>query len=146
MSEIEKKITITLTAGDVCENHVHMQQLGKLVEKGKGFNKEDLEKIKEFSENKSIKCELIDLTKLIENIKNKKDNSKLVCEKAYILVLRDAINKLFKDINVKDLFKELNKLKCGTLHCLIQKELIKKLEKKELFKIKELDIIYVLVK
>ena len=37
MSEIEKKITITLTAGDVCENHVHMQQLGKLVEKGKGI-------------------------------------------------------------------------------------------------------------
>ena len=32
-----QKVTITLTAGDVAENHVGMQQIGKKVAKGKGF-------------------------------------------------------------------------------------------------------------
>ena len=35
------KITYTLTAGDVSENHKDMQQIGKMVPKGQGFNLKD---------------------------------------------------------------------------------------------------------
>lgn len=40
---MDKKSIITLTFGDVAENHVNMQQIGKKVEEGKWFNCSELE-------------------------------------------------------------------------------------------------------
>ena len=59
-----KKVTITLTAGDVAENHVGMQQIGKKVPKGKGFTVKDFKNIIKKCKQKDIKTELINLNKL----------------------------------------------------------------------------------
>ena len=37
---------ITLTFGDMAENHVGMEQIGKMVDKDQGFNIDDLNIIK----------------------------------------------------------------------------------------------------
>ena len=34
---------ISLTFGDMCENHVGMEKIGKMVRAGEGFDREDLE-------------------------------------------------------------------------------------------------------
>ena len=57
----QPKITFTMTAGDVSENHVHMQQIGELVAKGQGFNLDDLKQTIKFCDEKGIKSELYNL-------------------------------------------------------------------------------------
>lgn len=42
---------ITITMGDVAENHVCMEQLGTQVEVGKGFNLKDLKEMKKIKRN-----------------------------------------------------------------------------------------------
>jgi hypothetical protein len=41
------KKVITLTFGDMAENHVGMEQIGKMVDEGQGFNVKDLEMIRD---------------------------------------------------------------------------------------------------
>jgi len=91
------KELITLTFGDMAENHVGMEQIGKMVDKGEGFQIEDLEYIKARMEALGSNCELI----------------KLVAEydvpPAHVLVIRKGVDSLLSKVGDKtqiDVFKE----------------------------------------
>jgi hypothetical protein len=84
------KQTITITFGDVAENHKGMQKIGKLAESG--FTCEELKKFKICVEKVGKKCELINLTKLLPKDENED------YPKACILIIRNGIN-LFVDLN-----------------------------------------------
>jgi len=88
MSEV-----ITLTFGDMAENHVGMEQIGKLVGKGQGFQLQDLIEIKTNMENKGCECELINLSR-----------------DAYVLVMRNGVDKLLLESNKEQLFEEQKSL------------------------------------
>jgi hypothetical protein len=71
--------TVAITFGDVGENHVGMQKVGKLAENG--FKKADLLKAKEFFEGKGGVCELVDLGR---------------DENAVVLIVRKGVNCLLE--------------------------------------------------
>lgn len=100
---------ITLTFGDMAENHVGMEQLGKMVKEGEGFNFLDLQKIKNKFDLMGTKTELYDLAELSEN----KDIENIV-KNAYLLVIRNGANVIFKDLGLKydkdDWFREQSSL------------------------------------
>lgn len=79
---------ITLTFGDMAENHVGMEQLGEMVDIGQGFNKEDFLKIKKKMEEMGAKVELINVSREA-GIDGGQD--------AYLLVVRNALNILTGD-------------------------------------------------
>jgi hypothetical protein len=85
----EKKI-ITLTFGDMAENHKGMQQIGQLVKQGNGFNLKDLHIMKNLIEEKKYKCELVSLS-----IKSEMPD-------AYILIIRDGVNMLLNNKYTKE--------------------------------------------
>ena len=72
---------VTITFGDQAENHAGMEKLGMLVEKGEGFNLEDLKYIKQRMEEIGSRCELIKLELL------DKDEIVDVGEDGYILII-----------------------------------------------------------
>jgi hypothetical protein len=87
---------ITLTFGDCAENHVGMQKIGKICDTG--FNFEDLTMFKEKMEGLECDCELIKL-----------NLDEIVAEDAYVLIVRDGVNKILKTgsgWNKNDLFEE----------------------------------------
>ena len=92
--------TVTLTFGDQVENHVGMQKIGKLADSGFDYN--DLVQAKTKFEAIGCECELIDL---IDKHLAKKYNA----TPAYVLVIRDAVNKLL-DEGVDEMLKEQNGL------------------------------------
>ena len=53
--------TATFTYCDSGENHVGMEQLGRMVEENEGFTKNDLDNIKDYLVVQGIECEIIDL-------------------------------------------------------------------------------------
>ncbi len=82
----------------MAENHVGMEQIGQLVDVGQGFNHKDLSQFKEIMEKIGCVC---DLTKL------ELPNS--VVEDAYILIIRNGINKILGNCSAwteKDMFAE----------------------------------------
>lgn len=85
---------ITLTLGDQAENHAGMQKLGELVEPGQGFNLEDLEDIKRNLEAIGIECELVPL-ELYQDL-DAFDCSVPDPEPAYVLIIRDGVNKILE--------------------------------------------------
>jgi hypothetical protein len=85
---------VTLTLGDQAENHAGMEQLGQMVDVGQGFQLEDLEEIKVKLESIGIICELLRLD-LYEDI-NKIDVSVSAPENAYLLIVRNGVNKLLE--------------------------------------------------
>lgn len=90
--------TITITFGDVCENHVGNQQLGTI--RDSGFTISEIGKIKTRFEKKGYECELFDLTELVEE-------DVTVAEHASILVVRNGV----EHFTQKDLlFEELRSL------------------------------------
>lgn len=93
--------TITITFGDCAENHVGMQQIGKLAENG--FSIIDLENAKYNFEQIGCVCELISLNDYLPNINT---------EPAKILIIRNGVNCLLSDINsnADNLFTELKNL------------------------------------
>lgn len=97
---------ITLTFGDMAENHVGMEQLGKMVKEGEGFNLSDLKKIKKKFESIGAKTELYNIAELSE-IKDNENN-------AYLLVIRNGANVMLKDLELKydknDWFEEQSSL------------------------------------
>lgn len=99
---------ITITFGDCAENHKGMQIIGN--SSLEGYNLDNLIKIKEKFEKKfkntDVICEIIDLTLLLDN------NDKEKVETAYILILRQGINKLIEKYNLhmEDVFNELKEL------------------------------------
>ncbi|QTF49059.1 hypothetical protein qu_164 [Acanthamoeba polyphaga mimivirus] len=82
MAEIKETITITFC--DCAENHVGMQQLGKLSKKG--FSLDDLIKIKEWYSDRGLSTELFDLNWPLESLELEPD------KKAYFLVIRKGTN------------------------------------------------------
>lgn len=89
--------TITITFGDVAENHVGMEKIGDL--QNKGFSQQDLELIWDGFDIRGFDCEIINLDPTGEY------------EPAFVLVVRNAM----KDIVVEDkLYKELQKLNWDT--------------------------------
>ena len=89
---------ITITCGDVAENHAGMKHEGVEVPKGEGFNLRDLTcSIIKF---KKLGCKM-EIFHLNELIKEKAEN-------AYILIIRGGLNAIIGDVN--DFFKSLNDL------------------------------------
>lgn len=75
--------TITITFGDVAENHVGNQQIGqKAVD---GFNLADLVAIQQQFESRSFECELINLNSYLP------DDIAAAAEDAFILVIRNGV-------------------------------------------------------
>jgi hypothetical protein len=80
---------ITITLGDMAENHAGMEQIGQMVPEGQGFNLNDLNQIKQTFDNLGIETELINLSLSgVNNINNSNTN----LPPAYILIIRDGIN------------------------------------------------------
>jgi hypothetical protein len=74
---------VTLTFGDMAENHVGMEQIGKLVAPGQGFNYKDLAIIKENMAKIGCKSEFIKL-----------ELAETQVDDAYILIIRDGVSKI----------------------------------------------------
>ena len=89
----KKNKVITLTFGDMAENHKGMQQIGEMVKEGEGFSLADFKNIIE--EYKDYKCELVNL-------------SLDTYPESYVLVIRDGVNKLLEKDGFceHDLFNE----------------------------------------
>ena len=85
---MENKV-ITLTFGDVGENHKGMQMIGNMVEKGDGYNLKNLNNIRKRFQKKAC---IVDLYCLNDELDKhiSFDDSKIV-DKAYVLVIRNAI-------------------------------------------------------
>lgn len=93
--------TITITFGDVCENHVGNQQLGTI--RDSGFTISEINKIKTRFEKKGYECELFDLTELVEE----SVEDLTAVDHASILVVRNGV----EHFTQKDLlFGELKSL------------------------------------
>lgn len=88
-----KKSTITLTFGDRAENHVGMQQIGKMVSIGRGFHLSDLKQISTTFESIGNKTELFDLGLL-------SDIDDYILAEAYVLVIRNGINAIYEDLKL----------------------------------------------
>jgi hypothetical protein len=77
---------ITLTFGDMAENHKGMEQIGQMVPVGQGFQLEDLQTIAAFMTELECPCELIDLSQGAETDLG-----------AYLLVIRGGVNYFLND-------------------------------------------------
>lgn len=95
------KSVITLTFGDQAENHVGMEQLGKLVDAGQGFQLSDLQSIQQHFQSLHIYTELFNLADL--SYDNKEDEKK---PEAYLLVIRNGVNSILKNLGLDE--KEYN--------------------------------------
>ena len=98
---------VTLTFGDQAENHAGMEKLGKLVNKGEGFNYDDLIEIKTNLECINIYSTIIPLD-LYENI-NEMENDDIIADPAFILIIHDGVNKLLQhnsEYTQLDMFNE----------------------------------------
>ncbi len=101
----QKKYVITLTFGEVAENHVGMQQLGKIAKEGQGFNLADLENAKNQFVELGLECRIIDLIKA-----GKVENVKPPPQPAYVLVVKNGIKALTStNFNLNKINKEVLK-------------------------------------
>ena len=80
--------TITLTFGDCGENHKGMQMIGNKVEKGEGYNLKNLNNIRIRFQKLGCEVELYNLNDELDKV-NEEIN------KAYVLVIRNAIQKVW---------------------------------------------------
>ena len=85
---------ITLTFGDMAENHVGMQQIGQMAPVGQGFQLEDLEHVKRVMEARGSVCEIISLGQGAETAELG----------AHLLVIRGGVTALVGD--QLEIFKE----------------------------------------
>lgn len=88
---------ITLTFGDVGENHKGMQMIGNMVEKGKGYNLKNLNNIRKRFEKKNCVVDLYCLNDELKDKLSKEDFDKI--DKAFVLVIRNAIQNVFGNYN-----------------------------------------------
>lgn len=97
---------MTLTFGDVAENHTRMQKLGGLSEHG--FSLDDLNHISGYFDN----CEIIDLK---EYIGEEFEHLKATTEDAHVLIIKNGINQMFEDEFFSDkLYNEQARLERDT--------------------------------
>ena len=98
--------SISLTFGDVAENHRGMQKIGKISDDG--FDLVDLENIKNWFENNGCECKIVSLHLLLDEPLRKNNE-------AYVLLVKNAVNILLDDDNGKYmLFDEQNVLEKDT--------------------------------
>lgn len=105
MSKTNKitKEVITITLGDVAENHAGMERIGNMSKEGDGFNLTDLQQIKANLEK--IKCES-EIVTLKSPHEAQRD--------AYVLIIRGGVNNILKQHSLftsTDMFDEQKKLK-----------------------------------
>ena len=96
---------MTMTFSECVENQIGMEQIGERSERG--FVVKDIMLAKLYFEKIGCKCELICLNDLIEE-----DDS---VDRAYVLIMRNGVNNLYKnenvDVNKEKLYDQLKKLK-----------------------------------
>jgi hypothetical protein len=106
--------TITITFGDVCENHVGMEKLGELSDRG--FSVDVLKAAKSKFADRGYECELVDLATAdipdvldVPNVPN--------VPEAYVLVVRNGVSALTGTdgtVGTAELHSELSSLKWDT--------------------------------
>jgi hypothetical protein len=100
------KKTITITFGDVAENHARMQKIGEISDRG--FTIQELEAAQQYFDDQGCNTEIVDLKKkLLESDKN------LKVVDAKILIVRNALQHILGDVGktIDDFFAEQLKLK-----------------------------------
>ena len=90
------KELITLTFGDMAENHVGMEQIGAMVPEGQGFSLADLRAMQAHMETLGVACEMVSL-------------HPSEFPEAYVLVLRQGVAAL--GVSQVDMFKEQRALR-----------------------------------
>ena len=100
---------ITLTCGDQAENHKGMEMIGNLVEKGEGFQYEDLVAIRTQMELRGAHCELISLGSGSESGSGSGSGSG--SEEAFFLRIRGGIEALLQESEYTE--KQLTKEHIG---------------------------------
>ncbi len=108
---MDNKSVITLTFGDMAENHVGMEQIGKIVDVGQGFNLDDLKEIKNIFSKLGVKSKIYKLHQFHPELK------KMELPKAYFLVISKGIEKILSNnsnYNLNDLMNEQAKLNWDT--------------------------------
>ena len=88
---------ITLTFGDMAENHVGMEQIGHMVAAGQGFQLDDLQTIQRMMEARGVVCELVTLSSADQPA-------------AYVLVIRQGVNALLDGKTQFSMFAEQKRL------------------------------------
>jgi len=90
---------MTLTFGDVAENHVRMQQVGKMADDG--FGLDDLQRAMSWFSERGVRCELLALheafsTERVGDGVEKKPGSEAIaeCDPAWVLIARDGLSAL----------------------------------------------------
>jgi hypothetical protein len=104
---------ITITLGDMAENHAGMEQIGQMVPEGQGFNLNDLNHIKQTFDDLGIETELINLASSDLNNINSSNSSNNTIPPAYILIIRDGINAILNiesEYDKNQLFLEQSQL------------------------------------
>ncbi len=104
----DKEPIITITCGDVAENHVGNQQIGHLVSKGQGFTRSDLEAAAEKFKNKGYKVELHDLNSGLAGVLV--DGNTPRAEPASILIVRNGLEALIGKGKSNNFFNRLVEL------------------------------------
>jgi hypothetical protein len=100
MSKCKEEYVVTITFGDCAENHVGMQKLGELSERG--MDLDDIEKTQKLFESKGFKCENINLvaTGNISHIRP-------VAQEASVLIVREGYKAFFDDTSLDVLNEEI---------------------------------------
>jgi len=105
---IDKEPIITITCGDVAENHVGNQQIGHLVSKGQGFTRSDLEAAAAKFKSKGYKVELHDLNSGLAGVLV--DGNTPRAEPASILIVRNGLEALLGKGKTNNFFNRLVEL------------------------------------
>jgi hypothetical protein len=96
-----EKSVITLTFGDQAENHVGMEQLGKMVDEGQGFNLDDLMTMRTKFKSLGAFTQIYNLEK--DELESEEEEKK---PEAHLLVIRNGVNIILKDLGLDE--KEYN--------------------------------------
>ena len=90
-----KNFVATITFGEVAENHVGMEKLGMMKNKGEGISFRDLKRAKKIFKEKGYKVKIYDLVEEGE-VKD------LDPEPAYVMVIRNGVSAFLNEDNQKD--------------------------------------------
>lgn len=93
--------TVTITMGDMAENHVGMEQIGTMVSKGNGFNYNDLVEIQTNFESIGANTTIINLIDYLP------EGLQLNNVDAYLLVIHGGVDKIFELETNNELNKQM---------------------------------------
>lgn len=107
LTGIDKNPVITITCGDVAENHVGNQQIGHLVAKGNGFDIKDFKKARKKFMKAGYKVQIFNLNKALKGVKIE---NAAPAEQADIMIIRNGLEALIGKGHRQELFEQLNVL------------------------------------